>query len=203
MDTALWNQEIEELVRTLRGFQGDQRTKYIFMDTVLSGKSIPKSEVNAILTMHGPIADNSILYEAANFFLKQCRFVGRENKKKGACDKFLFAYIGLASIRDITYTKLVSVLAAANFHSAKQGVLGVIEDTKGTTKEFLGNIFTTLSRDNGFSCQYDCPLTIYDRGLLLTEDESQLILSYVASLGITSQATVDSCKQKCSASRLH
>ena len=123
VDTVLWKNEIDKLVRTLKGFQGDQRTKYIFMDTVLSGKSIPKSEVNAILTLHGPIADNSILYEAANFFLKQCRFVGRENKKKGTCDKFLFAYIGLASIRDITYTKLVSVLASANLHTAKRGVL--------------------------------------------------------------------------------
>ena len=203
MDTALWNQEIDKLVRELRGSRGDQRTKYIFMDTVLSGKSIPQSEVDAILTLHGRLADNSILYEAATFFLDQCRSVGGQDKKKGACDKLLFAYMGLATIRDITYTKLVSVLASANLHTAKREVLGVIEATKETTKEFLGNIFTALSHDNGFSCEYDCPLTIYDRGLLLTEDESQLILSYVASLGITSQATVDSCKQKCSASRLH
>merc|ERR1719264_1265432 len=39
VDTVLWNKEIDKLVRALKGFQGDQRTKYIFMDTVLSGKS--------------------------------------------------------------------------------------------------------------------------------------------------------------------
>ena len=202
LDDKLWKEKMTKMVSELRAFQEDQANKYAFMSSVLSkisaGKPIPPEQLTISVVLHGRLFDDQTLYEAAAFFKEECRFVSRLDKQKRICDKLLFTYIGVATIRDLTQSKLVSVLAAGNAHIPKDAVLGHIKRTKKATKKFLGHIFTTLSLDNGFSCEYSCPLTtVNGKGLLLTDEESQLILNYVASLGITSQATVDSCKKKC------
>ena len=197
MNTTLWNHEIGKLGRELEAFQSVQGEKYIFMDAVLSGEAVTRDDVQAVLTLHGSLFDSSKLHEAANFFRDQCRYTSIDENKRRACAKLLFAYTGLATITDITNTKLVSVLAMANLNTAKAAVLEVVENRKRTTKEFLSEIFTNISVANGFSCNYDCPLTAYDTGLLFSEEETHLILNYAVSLGVSSQATLDSCRQQC------
>ena len=198
INSTLWNQEIGKLVSKLKAFQKVQRKKYIFMDTVLSGGSIPTAEMQSVLTLHGPLFDNPLLDEAPIFFRAECRHTSYDNNKRRACARLLFAYTGLATITDITNTKLVSVLAMANFHTAKTAVLASIKESQRIAKQFLGEIFTdNISKANEFSCNYACPLTVYDTGLLFSEEETQLILNYAVRLGINSQATLDSCRQQC------
>ena len=197
IDTSVWNQEIGKLVRELEAFQPVQREKYIFMDAVLSGGGITRDDVQAALTLHGSLFDSPRLHEAANFFREQCHVRSTDENRRKACAKLLFAYTGLAAISDITNTKLVSVLAAANLHNVKRGLLAVIEERKRSAKVFLSEIFANISKANDFSCNYNCPLTVYDTGLLLSEWETQLILNYAVSLGISSKATLDSCRRQC------
>ena len=198
IDSTLWNQEIGKLVRELKAFQKVQRKKYIFMDTVLGGGLIPTAEMQSVLTLHGPLFDNPLLDEAPIFFHKECRHTSDNDNQRRACAKLLFAYTGLATITDITNIKLVSVLAIANFHTAKTAVLASIKESQRITKNFLGEIFTgNISKANGFSCNYVCPLTVYDTGSLFSEEETRLILNYAVQLGINSQATLDSCRQQC------
>ena len=197
IDTSVWNQEIGKLVRELEAFQPVQREKYIFMDVVLSGGGITRDDVQAALTLHGTLFDSPSLHEAANFFREQCHVRSTDENRRKACAKLLFAYTGLATISDITNTKLASVLAAANLHNVKRGVLAVIEERKRSAKVFLSEIFANISKMSDFRCNYNCPLTVYDTGLLLSEWETQLIVNYAVSLGISSQATLDSCRRQC------
>ena len=174
IDTSLWNQAINNLVRKLEAFQQVQREKYIFMDAVLSGEILTPDDFQAALTLHGSLFGIPTLHEAANFFRNECRvrFTSRfssrvtraKELKRKACAKLLFTYTGLATITDITNTKLVSVLAAANLHNVKRGLLALIKERKRTAKEFLSEIFTRISRTNGVSCNYDCRLTIHNWG---------------------------------------
>ena len=98
--------------------------------------------------------------------------------------------------KDGTLTKLASVLAIAKQNTLKDGVLTVVDGNKRKSRKFLKKIFVNETfLDNGYFCEYQCPLDNYNRGLLLPEENNRLILNYAASLGIASQATVESCRQ--------
>ena len=138
---ALWNGRMDDLLMEVEGFEEDQRTKFVFMDTILSGGKISETQMHLAATLHGPIAVNPILTKASLFFEKECHGISMEDKKKEACDKLLFAYTGLATIGEMTLTKLASVLAVAKQNTMKDGVLTVVDGNKRKSRKFLEKIF--------------------------------------------------------------
>ena len=197
-----WITRISDLIKKVDSFRIIQMEKIVFMDTILSGGGdIPSDEVQMSSTFIMDFEDDHILTEARLFFEEECSTIGYKLMKKESCDKLLFSYIGLAIIRDVNNMKLVSVLAAANLNLNKRAVLALIEEKKSTARKHLIRIFNATVRTD--SC-HDCPFTVFKRGLMISTPEVQMIFKYVASLGIVTQASEESCEQTCTGnSRIH